>query len=86
MGGEDASAFFVGFSIKFATDGTYKTFENGVEDNEQGTWEFTSSDTKLMMDKGTEYESEMTIVTLSENVLTFSGIMEGITIVMTFGK
>ncbi len=62
---------FTGFTITFNTDGTtVVTFPS--EPNEDGTWEFTAEETKLLLDKGTIDEQTSDIVTLTAATLVIT--------------
>ncbi|WP_425392081.1 lipocalin family protein [Ekhidna sp.] len=71
-----AEGFEDGFliDIEFKADGTYtSTDEDGTD---SGTWELTNNETKLLLDKNTEDEIEVDIVSLTDSrfVGTFSEV------------
>lgn len=53
--------------ITFNTNGTYLISLDGSKDN--GTWELTSSEQKLLMDKGTDFETNVDILKLTSTSL-----------------
>jgi hypothetical protein len=73
-------SFFVDNRLTFKTDGTYSTFDG--TDTETGTWEFSTDETKVIMDKGTSDEETMDIVELSSTKLHVKQTSDGNTIEM----
>jgi len=53
-------------TFKFNTDKTYTTT---LLESETGTWEFASNETIIVLDSGTDDESQWTITELKENSL-----------------
>ena len=62
---------FTGFTITFNTDGTTVVTFPG-EPNENGTWEFTAEETKVILDKGTIDEQTSDIITLNAATLVIT--------------
>ena len=62
--------FFTGFTITFNTDGT--TLVTFASDSETGTWEFTTNETKILLDKGTMDEQTFDIESLTAATLVFT--------------
>lgn len=74
--GTDYTSFFdmTETSMVFKTDGTYQmTLEGDVE---TGTWEFTANEQKLLVDKGSDDETTLDILTLSGSELKLKWIQE----------
>jgi len=62
--------FFTGFTITFNTDGT--TLVTFASDSETGIWEFTTNETKILLDKGTMDEQTFDIESLTAATLVFT--------------
>ena len=54
-------------SFKFKTNGTYDVVLSGTAEN--GTWEFTNNEQKLLLDKGTDGELPVDILRLTDSNL-----------------
>ena len=57
---------YTGASINLNSDGTYTYSQHGATDS--GTWELNADETKLITDKGTDDETEHSIITLTSDV------------------
>lgn len=53
-------------AITFNSNGTYEVTVEG-EGSDTGTWEFTKNETAILIDKGTDDETEIQIVSLTES-------------------
>ncbi len=62
-----AGTEFAGWQFDFRKDNTY-TLMTGTQSG-QGTWELTSSDSKLLLDKGSQGETVFTILQLDASRL-----------------
>jgi len=61
---------FTGFTLTFNTDGTTSvTFPSDPSGSGDGTWEFTASETKILLDKGTIDEQTFDIESLTAAML-----------------
>jgi hypothetical protein len=77
-------AFMTGATATFSANGTYTISILGETDS--GTWELSGDGKKIIMDKGTDDETEVTIVTLTSDVLEFKESVtdEGLTFDVTY--
>jgi len=62
---------FTGFTITFNTDGT-TSVSFPSEPSVNGTWEFTTNETKILLDKGTMDEQTFDIQSLTAATLVFT--------------
>ncbi|MBC5992376.1 hypothetical protein [Pontibacter cellulosilyticus] len=64
--GQDVTSFIDidNTSFKFKTNGTYDIVLTGTSEN--GTWEFTNNEQKLLLDKGTDSELPVDILRLTD--------------------
>ena len=69
-GKADQSASYSSYQITFNADGTYTYMANGT--TERGTWEFSSTEQQVILNKGAANEKVLTIVNLSSNNLEYS--------------
>lgn len=60
------AAAYTGSTINLNSDGTYVF--TSQDETDDGTWELSADGTKMITDKGTEDETEHTIVTLTSDV------------------
>jgi hypothetical protein len=68
----DQTTDYSSVRFQFKSDGTYKiTAVNGTV---EGTWELSSNEQKLLMDKGTDDASEITILLLNETRLNLENV------------
>lgn len=67
--GQDVTSFIDidNTSFKFKTDGKYDVVLSGTPEN--GTWEFTNNEQKLLLDKGTNSELIVDILKLTDSNL-----------------
>ncbi len=64
---------FTGFTITFNTDGTTSvTFPSDPSGSANGTWEFTTNETKILLDKGTMDEQTFDIESLTAATIVFT--------------
>ncbi len=61
----DQTTDYSSVRFQFKSDGTYKV--NAVTGNVEGIWELSSNEQKLLTDKGTADEDEVTILLLNES-------------------
>lgn len=74
-------SFFVDQRLTFKADGTYTSGDgSGADDN--GVWEFNSEQTKIIMDKGTDDETNADIVELSSTKLHMKETEDNTTVEM----
>lgn len=71
---QDFTSFFNmdNTAMTFNTNGTYLIKLDGDTDN--GTWEFTSNEQKLLMDKGTSHETNVDILKLTNEALNIKWV------------
>jgi Lipocalin-like domain len=67
------TSLYLGSTFTFNANGSYNGEFGDWADNVayEGTWEFTSDDTKIILDKGTDEENTWDIVTLNSDTFSF---------------
>lgn len=80
------SAMSAGVEYSFKKDGTLTTIDSRIDEPIIGTWEFNSDETKIIADKGTDYETTSDISILDDSSLEFKSTSGSQTITILFGK
>ena len=77
-------AIEAGIEYSFKADGTFIAIDHRFDEPATGVWEFNDDQTKLITDKGTDYETTSDISKLDDSNLEFTSISGGQTVTILF--